>query len=110
MIATCFTWCKTPCRLQHCSRDGGDSLDQENHAAYIYSFEPPYALWQHMPTETAEYLGFGSKTAGGTEAGRKQWMPDRFFERSISTAPERIFLQLKSIWREMFSHLAPEKF
>jgi len=52
--------------------------------------------------------GFGSKTAGGTDAGRQQWMPTGFFERSISITPETIFLHLKSIWCEMFVHLAPE--
>jgi hypothetical protein len=31
-------------------------------------------------------------------------MPEGFFERSISVIPERIFLQLKSIWYEMFQH------
>src|SRR5438093_175809 len=51
---------------------------------------------------------FGARTAGGADARRQQWMPDRFFERSISITTETIFLQLKSIWCEMFQHSAAE--
>src|SRR6184192_3774429 len=52
---------------------------------------------------------FGARTAGGADARRQQWMPDRFFERSISITTETIFLRLKSIWCEMFQHSVAEK-
>ena len=40
---------------------------------------------------------FGARTADGADARREQWMPEPFFERSISITTETIFLRLKSI-------------
>ena len=56
-----------------------------------------------------ETAGFGTKTAVGADARRQQWMPERFFDRSISIAPGTILVQQKSIWREMFEHSVTEK-